>query len=289
MITPILASLLLTQGLAWDYEYVALPLPPVSLAQDINNQGQIVGYTLAFGPPQSFLVEDGVVTMFTFPNAVATVAQGISDNGSIVGAYSLTGDPANGHGFVRDALGNFTSFDFPGPTTIFTQGWGINNRGDVVGFYFDTTFEPRGFVRRADGTFQSIDHPNAMGATIATGINDKGVISGIRNDPNGAPVTGWFLYKGVFTDVLVPGSTSTDIMESNNQGGFVGNFHALDNNPFAPDGPAYVNNGFGATIIAFPGAEDTDLWGINESGDLVGTFFPDQFFGPPFAFVAYRN
>jgi uncharacterized membrane protein len=289
MIASLFAPLLLTAVAQHDYEYEALNVPAPSLAQDINNRGQIVGYTFASGPPQGFLVEGGVTTIFTFPNAPATVAQGINNAGDIVGAYSLTGDPADGHGFLRDASGNFTSFDFPGPTALFTQGWGINNNGDVVGFYFDgSDFELHGFVRYADGTFQSLDHPNAQGATIATGINVSGLISGLYNDPTVAPVTGWFRYQGAFVDVLFPGSTSTDIMDVNDHGGFVGNFHLVDNNPFAPDGPAYVNTGRGVAIIEFPGAEDTDLWGLNDRGDVVGSFFPDQFFGPPFAFVARR-
>ena len=287
MIASLFAPLLLTAVAQSGYEYEALNVPAPSLAQDINNRGQIVGYTFFSGPPQGFIVEDGVTTIFAFPNALATVAQGINHAGDIVGAYSLTGNPADGHGFVRDSTGSYTSFDFPGATTLFTQGWGINNVGDVVGFYLDNvTFEPHGFVRYKNGTFLSIDHPNALGATIATGINDEGLITGLYNDPAFAPVTGWFLYQGAFIDVTFPGSTSTDILDVNARGGFVGNLHAIDNNPFAPDGPAYVNTGRGAAIIAFPGTEDTDLWGMNDAGDVVGAFFPDQFFGPPFAFVA---
>jgi len=270
------------------YTYEALPTPPVSIARDINNPGQIVGVTFFSGTPQAFLVDDGAVTLFTFPGALGSDAFGINDDGSIVGAYSLTG--MDQHGYVRDPDGNFTTIDFPSPTNAGGQAIGINNKGDVVGFYFDLAdFQLHGYVRFNDGEFQVIDHPNANGLTIALGINDNGVICGSYNDFNlGFPETAYTLENGVFTDFLPAGATSSNALKINNNGAFVGQFSPTELNPFEVDGPAYLQDQGGLKILEFPNVEDTDLWGLNQKRDVVGAFFPDEL-GPPFAFVARRG
>jgi len=61
------------------------------------------------------------------------------------------------HGF-RLAGGTFTSFNFPGAT--FTDAYGINNAGDIVGDYLDSAGAGHGFLLK-NGTFSSFDAPNA--------------------------------------------------------------------------------------------------------------------------------
>ena len=45
------------------------------------------------------------------------------------------------------------------------------------------------------------------------------------------------LENGVFTDITVPGALSTHVGGANDRGEFVGNYHATDNDPYAPGGP----------------------------------------------------
>src|SRR2546427_9504195 len=52
----------------------------------------------------------------------------------------------------------FSSIDVPGAT--FTQAFGINAGGEVVGFYIDATGKQHGFLRSGE-TFTSIDFPGA--------------------------------------------------------------------------------------------------------------------------------
>jgi probable HAF family extracellular repeat protein len=54
------------------------------------------------------------------------------------------------HGFLRAASGNVTTFDAPGAGTGAyqgTQSFGINQTGDVVGYYTDANKVYHGFVR----------------------------------------------------------------------------------------------------------------------------------------------
>jgi probable HAF family extracellular repeat protein len=99
----------------------------------------------------------------------------INDNGVIAGDYNSNGKY---HGFI-DNGGVFTTLDDPnglvGGGTIVE---GINNKGDVVGYYEDSSFQAHGFVY-SNGTFTTVDAPSAPGGgTILTGINDGGEIVG---------------------------------------------------------------------------------------------------------------
>ena len=69
----------------------------------------------------------------------------------------------------------FTTLDIPGATG--TIAYGINGRGQIVGYYGDAQRVGHGFVRAKDGTFTTLDVPGATG-TIAFGINGHGQIVG---------------------------------------------------------------------------------------------------------------
>src|SRR5205823_5308519 len=106
------------------------------------------------------------------PGATDTFAQGINDNGQIVGAYS-SDDDVTLHGFVLDK-GTFHQLDLPGATH--TYPWGINAAGQIVGYYEDAAGGFHGFVLDK-GTFHTIDVPGAL-FTVAFGINAAGQIVG---------------------------------------------------------------------------------------------------------------
>ena len=68
----------------------------------------------------------------------------------------------------------FTAINVPGATS--TQAFGINERSQIVGFYFDGVGELHGFLLDR-GTFTTIDAPGAT-STEALGINAGGQIVG---------------------------------------------------------------------------------------------------------------
>jgi hypothetical protein len=103
-----------------------------------------------------------------------TLPVSINNPGAIAGYYW---NIINGHaysGFVRGTNGAVTSFDPPGGSG--TSVYGINREGAVTGTYEKNgTY---GFFRKTDGTITTFDVPGAMINTIASGINDGGVITG---------------------------------------------------------------------------------------------------------------
>jgi YVTN family beta-propeller protein len=116
-------------------------VPMLTQANDINSQNLIVGlYGDAAGNLHGFTRHpDGRFQNFDFPGADNTLPWKINNLGQVVGGY-FTNFPQ--HGFVltdaADLVGpaspsHFFSFDYPNSQA--TSGVGINNDGQIVGFY----------------------------------------------------------------------------------------------------------------------------------------------------------
>src|SRR5262249_162076 len=72
-----------------------------------------------------------------------------------------------------------TTFDYPGAGNS-TLPQKINNRGDVVGEYIDSSGVVRAFVRFSDGSFSDpiVDPNDAVGFTEGRGINNSRLVNG---------------------------------------------------------------------------------------------------------------
>lgn len=204
----------------------------------------------------------------------------------------------------------FISFDPPGSTA--TNADGINNNGDVVGWYMDSSGVQHGYVLRA-GNYTTIDYPGAS-ATIARAINDQGDIVGTHvGDPKmpGGDVHGFLLQQGNFTPLDYPGHLNTITQRINNAGQVVGCYHDTDNmgtmhgfifsggNFTSLSTPASMTNGLhsdgslmaglytdmmtgvgrsylasGDTIAPFdfPFSASTQIWDMNDSGEIAGLY-----------------
>ena len=152
----------------------------------INAKGEAVGtYRDSTQKRHGFVWRKGGFTTFNVPNdhpEFGTVAMGINDIGEVVGNYvDTSGDNFKRHGFLRSSKGTFTSFDFPDRT--FTSPTGINNSGQIVGFYADEDFFFHGFVVNK-GVFTTVDFPDASETQIFS-INAKGEIVGTYFDADG--------------------------------------------------------------------------------------------------------
>lgn len=158
-------------------------------ATGINDSGQVVGYSTISHTESGFLSDptSGVYTTLIdgktgFVNN-STTAESINDAGQVVG-YSV------GRGFTYDPVSaTFTNFTYPG--AIATYAMGINNSGQIAGFYTYSLNSPSppfsattSFVLdQASGTFTSLSDPAGV-ETFAEAINDAGDIVGYYTDAN---------------------------------------------------------------------------------------------------------
>lgn len=156
-----------------------------------------------------------------------------------------------------------TTFDYPGGTDTYAAG--INDRGDVTGYFNDPTqsFLTRGYVRFANGRFSPrLRNNNAnYGDVYPTGINNLRILCGYW--PGGDFTHGFVYSNGAFTDVLV-GSTNTFVTKINDAGNFCGYTQNPDE--------GFVSIAGVLTRFTIPGAIYTYATGINNLDQVVGTY-----------------
>lgn len=237
------------------YVFTAMcPIPPgvpgtACEAWGINNSGEMVGLWNGEGSP-GFLYNDGTLSPLTFAGG------GINNSGQIVG------------GSVLDVAGSLSSIDFPG--ALLTVANGINDTGEIVGFYEDSSGNYHGFLDVA-GSFSSIDFPGAS-STMAYGINNTGQVVGsyyLLSDTN--PSNQGFLYSaGSFSSINYPGAAGTWAYGINNSGQISGTWEEVLEGESSYYG--FVDSGGTFISLEFPGAvaASTNATSINDAGEVVG-------------------
>ena len=164
-----------------------------------------------------------------------------------------------------------TTFDYPG-TGNSTLPQKINEKGDIVGEFIDSSGVVRGFVRFSDGSFSApiVDPNDTVGFTEARGINNPGTVVGDYASPDGNN-HGFFLSGGTFTEYDIPGALSTDVFGINDAADFTGTFSNDD-----VIGQAFVSVGGTVTSFSVPAATATLAYQINNSKQLVVGYYIDS-------------
>jgi probable HAF family extracellular repeat protein len=168
------------------------------------------------------------------------------------------------------AQGTYTQIDVPGAIQTALQG--VDNAGDIVGYYEDASATFHGFLL-SGGTYTTIDYPGAV-STDPTGVNDAGQVVGVGYDDVGYPYGG-FLYDvqtAGFTTITYPGKTTyTWPVAINNAGTIAGYFLIGDDY----DGFQFSGSHYGKPFKV-PGSAATYVSGITTSGEIVGIGFADE-------------
>lgn len=145
-----------------------------SVARDINDNGQIVGYSqssIVYGDIHAFLYSNGTMTDLGTLGGQDSYAYGINNSGQIVGNSATTNYST--HAFLYSEgkmidLGTLSEGDF-------SYAYSINNSGQIVG-----KSGGRAFLY-SNGTMIDLGAPPAMwddSYSCAYGINDSGLIVG---------------------------------------------------------------------------------------------------------------
>jgi probable HAF family extracellular repeat protein len=257
--------------------------------------------TLTVTPSGAFASE-----LFTLdvPGAISTHATDISETGAVVGWYSTSDGVV--HGFLW-SKGRFATIDVP--NAVRTELWGVNNRGDIVGITSPVSGVSRGFVLR-DGIFAALVSPdgdvllphdiNNRGDIVGSGpglegflLDSRGIFTAIAprvglgpgfigtvegiND-HGTMVGFYFLptefnAHGFVLDAHGDAagfslSFATAPRGINNAGAIVGSLSPS----FAGGNEAFVLDDGATSSVSIPGASSAIAYGINNRGDIVGTY-----------------
>lgn len=244
-------------------------------AQGINARGDIVGwYVDANSTFHGFLLRDDVFITVDYPGAVFTDARGIGPGGEIVGTYRLPGEPAvNFHGYLLTRRGEFVPVDYPGHINTIAQR--ILPDGTILGCRHDTDLMAtmRGVVISGSGQ----DEIDVFASMNNGATPDLRRIAGLYTNMTANRTEGFVIDDGVFTPLLVPGSTLTAAWDVNPAGEVVGVYsNAAGFHGFLLTADEYVS-------VDVPGATATRAFGINARGDIVGSFVAG---GRTFGFLA---
>jgi hypothetical protein len=236
---------------------------------------------LAFGDVGGFAPSDGVTIVFDPPASLGTIPRSINNNQVVTGDF-LQGDPIHGnvnHGFIRDANGTITVFDPPNcHYNGDNGGFSINDNGDVVGFFIeDPTFRFRGFVRKANGTFD-VFGVDPYTDTIAMSINAGGDVTGYTL---GSPIRGFLRESnGTITPFDVGSGGYTLGLSINDSGDILGTYIDSDRSSHA-----FVRTRAGKVFKIVTPSPLLSVSNINAQGFVAGSWLDDSTTGQSTGFL----
>ncbi len=193
----------------------------------ISGAGTTVGFSVTGGTTNGFAQTGGTFATVDAPGTAFNQLLGINNLGTVAAGYSST-DPAGAtlqHALTVSGGPTFSSPSFTDinallPVNFNSQATGVNNSGEVVGFYqSDMTGHFSAFTDIGGAITPFLAFGSQF--TQALGVNNLGQIVGDYVDAGG--VTHGFLDSGgVFTTLDPAGSLNTVINGINDQGQVVG-------------------------------------------------------------------
>lgn len=281
------------------YLQVDCPGKTTTFLMGVASNGRMTGFcsdapAMNSAPSQylntiGFVLQDGKVSYLTTPDpsdaskTISTYPLKIRVNGVVTGWSAPGTEPSADeigwvwrHGRFEQVL--YTGPDYPGLDPLVTY-WkvtdvmSINGRGDMigqVGWINPADVTPIGSHWRGwlyqKGVFQLIDPPGAM-LTYPADINERGEIVGLYRGPAGRK---GFLRapNGTLTDIVAPGTPFLTFPQAISNSGEIVGFYA--NTPGFPRGFQLKRGVF--TEIMVPDSADTVVYGVDETGLMVGAF-----------------
>jgi len=214
------------------------------------------------------------LTLLNCPGSTFSYLLSINNHGLMVGATNSQNDPIP-HA-ITYGKGKCTPL---APETVlgrtFSVASGVNDRGDVVGVYFDASGFEHGFSLDKKGAFSTLEFPTAND-TWATGISESGVIIGywqIRDaSGNILSIHGFKWELGSFSEIMIEGSADIYVGGINARGEYGGYWDtdvaSLVAHPFI-----YSKGQYTTFDIPFPDAVGAQVDSINGKGQIAASYW----------------
>jgi len=243
----------------------ALPGDSSSVGWGINENGDLVGWSNGPAGTRAFVYTDagGMVALPGLPAKPRTVARDINDEGVIVGSANAGGTDL-GHAVLWSG-GSVQDLGTLG-TGSFSEAWGVNNLGQVVGWSYTNGggFGVHGFLYTASDGMIDLTPQSDTGSALD--INDAGQITGYKTALGGYHAFRW--QGGVFEDLgVLPGFAFTFGYGINAFGQVAGNATTASG---SSEHLFRSIAGGGLQDLGGTG-EHNAAFGINATGKVVGT------------------
>ncbi len=216
-----------------------------------------------------------------YPRSVQTQVTGLNDRGVTVGFWSdqNNANQVNDNFGFWESAGQFHDVNFPNPvngsqTPPMNQLLGVNDEDVGVGFYVDGNGNNHGYTYDIGrNQYTEITIPNAASVT-ATGINNRGDISGFETDMNGT-VHGFLRGRDnplTILDAPATGTTITQALGVNADGEVVGVYTVGTGSTAQLHGFTWTRGQGFQTVDDPNGIGTTTINGVNDEGQLVGFY-----------------
>jgi len=165
------------------YTQYDVPGSSGTVLQGINNAGDFVGYYYTpINELKGFMNIGGTVTTIDIPGGSNVTPHQLNSANQVVGYYV---DNASGFGYsFYTGLTGTLQYPISAPGSTTTYLYGINDRGWMVGKYYDHSRIGHGLLFIPPSQFVTFDYANSPVVTL-TGINRKGFICGYYADDSG--------------------------------------------------------------------------------------------------------
>jgi hypothetical protein len=164
-----------------------------------------------------------------------------------------------------------TTFDYPGVGNS-TLPQKINEIGDIVGEFIDSSGVVRGFTRFVNGNFSApiVDPNDTVGFTEGRGINNFRKVVGDYAATDGT-LHSFSLFGNHFTEYDVPNAVQTNLLGINELGDLTGGFD--------PDGggvfQGFIDRRGTITSFSVPNAASTFTYELNDTRRLAVGYYID--------------
>ena len=159
---------------------------------------------------------------------------------------------------ISAGAGSYTFKDITHPGATYTEAYGINNDGQVVGYWADD-YHDYGFVY-SDGSFTPLNYPGATDTQVL-GISNNGTLIGHFADSGGAEHN-FIRIGGGFKVIETPG-IPYGINDSIKAVGTYNDYAGTH---------GFIASGNSFDTMDYPGATATMAWGINDGGKVAGSY-----------------
>ncbi|NEN93400.1 MAG: DUF3466 family protein [Okeania sp. SIO3H1] len=237
----------------------------ISVAKDINDSAQIVGYSINdIGQKQAFVwnLKEGMQDIGTIGND-SSCAYSINDYGQVVG-YSVS-DCGQRRAFIWDKIKGIHCLD--AKSNNLSEAYGINNSGQVVGFSVTNNGQRKAFIWDETKGIQNLSISDDIESS-AYAINYSGQVVGYSVSSDLIVKT--FIWNSDKDIQELPGFLGSDINTSGQVVGFYSvpqhnNRAFLWNNTEEFQDLGTISNNVNLQFF------DSEANSINDSGVIVGS------------------